>query len=317
MNLEQQPLQAVSVDAPVLRWFLGCVAFLVAFCLAAPAARAASEASRERAAKTACLAGDVGKGVGILAELYVRTNDPVFIFNQGRCFEQNGRYEDAIIRFREFLLKNQDAANPSDPETEKHIANCQALLDAHRQRDKQAAPAPGPVATGQANAPSAPPVAAGPVVTVTATPAQPVAASAAAAAQTAEGMSPAPEASTATSQPELVQAASSTQGSGLRIAGIAVVAVGVAGIATGIVLNVKANSLASEIESDRPYLRSRESTRASYATWGWVGYGAGGACLAGGAILYYLGYAQGRDSQMALAPTVGTGAFGAVVQGAF
>jgi hypothetical protein len=30
--------------------------------------------------------------VEILAGLYVDTNDPTYIFNQGRCFEQTHRY---------------------------------------------------------------------------------------------------------------------------------------------------------------------------------------------------------------------------------
>jgi hypothetical protein len=113
------------------------------------------------------------------------------------------------------------------------------------------------------------------------------------------------------------QAGPAHPGAGLRGAGIAALALGVAGIATGIALNVKANSIASELETDRPYLRSREDTRGSYETWGWVGYGVGGACLAGGALLYYLGYSRGRSSQVALVPSAQGGAFGATLQGAF
>jgi hypothetical protein len=60
--------------------------------LAARAAQAKEQAreidAKARAAKTACLAGDYAKGVAILSELYVSTNDPVHIFNQGRCFNR-------------------------------------------------------------------------------------------------------------------------------------------------------------------------------------------------------------------------------------
>ena len=36
-------------------------------------------------AKTACAAGDLQKGIRLLAELYTATNDPIWVFNQGRC----------------------------------------------------------------------------------------------------------------------------------------------------------------------------------------------------------------------------------------
>jgi hypothetical protein len=38
-------------------------------------------------AKIACGSGDTQKGVRILAELFTETNDAIWIFNQGRCFQ--------------------------------------------------------------------------------------------------------------------------------------------------------------------------------------------------------------------------------------
>jgi hypothetical protein len=55
---------------------------------------AASVRAREKAAREASLAGDFGQGVDLLAELLVETKDPTHAYNQGRCFEQNRRYED-------------------------------------------------------------------------------------------------------------------------------------------------------------------------------------------------------------------------------
>jgi hypothetical protein len=307
MRVEQWPRP--RTDARAFRSWIGCVAFLAGLQLAVPSAQAASEESRERAAKKACLAGDVAKGVAILADLYVRTEDPVFIFNQGRCFEQNGRYQDAIVRFREFLQKHQDAGHSSDPGAEQHIAKCQALLDAQGQRER---PAPNAVPAPPAAQPS---VAAAPAPLVAA-PAPAAAPPAPATASAVPSAGAGPAAGTVAASPEPGQRARPA-GAGLRAAGIAAAAVGVAGVVTGIALNLKANSIASELETDRPYLRSREDTRRSYETWGWVGYGVGGACLAGGAILYYLGYSQGRGGEVALLPSVQAGAFGATVQGAF
>jgi tetratricopeptide (TPR) repeat protein len=88
--------------------------------------------AKKRAAKTACLAGDYGKGVALLAEIYVDTNNPIYLFNQGRCFQQNGRYEEAVTRFREYQRKNADAGGAHDPEAEKQIAECLSLLDAQK-----------------------------------------------------------------------------------------------------------------------------------------------------------------------------------------
>lgn len=123
--------------------------------LAAPvAARATGGTATERAAQaqTACLTGDYAKGVAILAELYVSTRNAIYIFNQGRCFEQNGKYEEAILRFREYQRKNAAAGQAPDPVAAEHIADCQALWD----KQKAAPPAaPGPAA-GAVAAPAAP-----------------------------------------------------------------------------------------------------------------------------------------------------------------
>ena len=71
--------------------------------LATSPALAASRQAQELTARTSCLSGDYAKGVAILSELFVDTKDATYIFNQGRCFEQNSRYQDAIARFQEYL----------------------------------------------------------------------------------------------------------------------------------------------------------------------------------------------------------------------
>ena len=64
-------------------WLWVC---LLAPLLVAGQARAARVDARERAAKKACLTGDAAKGVEILADLFIDTDDATYIFNQGRCF---------------------------------------------------------------------------------------------------------------------------------------------------------------------------------------------------------------------------------------
>jgi hypothetical protein len=268
--------------------------------LAVPAAQAGGVESKEKAAKKACISGDYAKGVSILSDLYVDTNDITYIFNQGRCFEQNGRYADALNRFREYARKLKDAGKTPDAAVVRHIADCQALIEKEEPQPAETTPPTAP-------SPATPPVAEQPAppVAPASLPPQP---------------EPAVTAEVAGTTPDLTQPAlpAPRRGAGLRIAGIATLAVGVAGLATGVILNVKANQLADEMDaSNTSYSRSKESTRGSYETFGWVGYGVGAACVAGGAILYILGHIQGRSSQAALLPTAGPGQLGAVVQGAF
>jgi hypothetical protein len=245
------------------------------------------------------LAGDYAKGVELLAELYVSTKDIAYLFNQARCFEQNGKYEEAILRFHEYQLKNADAGNPPDASAEKHLASCQALLD---KVDKQKA---GQGAT--VSPPATPTVAA---------PAEPKPVAVPRSVDEAKiEVAPEPKAALATS------VAPEEPGRGLRVVGIAAVAVGVAGLAAGVVFNLKANNLANDLEaangsSTTLYSRSTESSRSSYATLTWVAYGTGAACVVGGAVLYLLGRSQ-EPPQVAFAPAVGVGEIGAVLQGAF
>jgi hypothetical protein len=248
--------------------------------------RTATAQDKAKEAKKACISGDFVRGVELLSDLYVETGDPNFVFNQGRCFEQNGRYQDALNRFHEFVRKLKDAGMPADTNVERHIADCQAMLD------KQA----GVPLTGRAAVPAA----AGLL-----TP-------------------PAPEPSAPATPPASVEAiaqsapAATPSGAGLRIAGLATMALGAAGLTTGLILNLKANQLADELErSDLSYSRQSDSTRSSYETWGWVSYGVGAACVAGGAALYFLGRRQDPGGPLAFVPVARPGQVGAAVQGGF
>jgi hypothetical protein len=246
-------------------------------------ASAAGRQAKERAAKKACLAGDPAKGVEILAELYVDTNDITFIFNQGRCFEQNRKYEDAIGRFREYLVKGEKLTAEEKAVAQKRIEACESYLPKSEPLPKNE-PSPTVVST--------------PVV-----PAQPA-------------LAPiSPEVMAGTQQPQLDGKA----GSGLRIAGVTVAAVGAAAIITGVTLNLKVNSMSSDLAKSDNFNRDTDTSRKNYTTLGWVSYGVGAACLAGGSLLYYLGWhsGQGSGSSVALVPNVAPRMAGAVLTGAF
>ena len=106
-------------------------------------------------------------------------------------------------------------------------------------------------------------------------------------------------------------------GSGLRIAGISTAAVGGAALVAGIVFNLKANSLASDLKKTDGYTSDKESSRKTYQTLGWAGYGVGAACVATGAVLYVLGLRSSDGSPVAFVPAFAPGQAGAVVKGAF
>jgi hypothetical protein len=106
-------------------YLLGALALGVTGTPSAPAWAGRIE-NQERAARKACLTGDPKRGVDILADLFIDTDDPTYIYNQGRCFEQNSRYEEAITKFREYLRKAGSASAADKADAEKHIADCQA-----------------------------------------------------------------------------------------------------------------------------------------------------------------------------------------------
>jgi hypothetical protein len=248
----------------------------------------ASKQAQERAARKACLSGDYNKGVTILSELFVDTKDPTYIFNQGRCFEQNHRYEDAVSRFEEYLRVPDANLSASDRAiAEKHIADCKDRLPDQSSRSQASVPQPFVP-------PPPPPISA-------ASPELPSASS----ASIAVASEPHPE----TSKGSL----------GLRVTGIVAMSVGVAAAAAGIFFNLKANTISKDMASTVGNYEARNTDRKNYETMAWIGYGAGAACVVTGVILYGIGLKAGRDSSasVALLPGIGPGQAGALLIGGF
>lgn len=237
-----------------------------------PRASAAEEA-RSKAAKIACAAGDFRKGVEILARLYVETDDTTYIYNQGRCYEQNHQWVSAIDRFREFLRKTPGGAIADGAEAEKHISDCRAF---QAEAERQVAPPdlllppPSPSVAMPASQPPAEPI---PAVV------RPV----------VEHERP---------------------GSALPAIGVVVGGVGLASIATAILLNVKANQAADS---------GLDSNQESYKTGAVTCYAAGGALLVTGVILYIVGYERARkpEGNIAMSPLWFLGGWGLGMEGDF
>jgi hypothetical protein len=110
-----------------------------------------------------------------------------------------------------------------------------------------------------------------------------------------------------------------TGGMGLRVSGIAVGVVGLAAIATGVILATKTRTLTNEL--NKTYNRDKAATRDSYETWGWVSYGVGTAALVAGTTLYILGWRAGNPgpevSVVSVLPVLGPGTGGLLLQGAY
>jgi hypothetical protein len=262
---------------------LPSVAFVLVS-LATTPAFAANKQAQERSARKACLGGDYNKGVNILADLFVSTKDPTYIFNQGRCFEQNHRYEDAISRFEEYLRvpdANLDAADRAS--AEKHIADCKDRLPEQPSKfAPQVFVPPPPVATPEHKPTPEPPT---PVV----------------------------------AEPER-QPAPVSSGAGLRVGGIVTASVGIAAVAAGVVFNLESNALINDMETKvGAYSNGNDSSSKTYKTLAWVGYGVGAACIVTGAILYGVGYrpSESSSTSVAILPAFGPGQAGALLTGGF
>jgi len=274
MGLYTQKLACLAMATSVL--LAGAPVFARGKSAVSPPSATSREA-REREARGACLNGDYARGVALLSELFLDLKDANYVFNQGRCYEQNERFEDAIGRFREFL---RTAGAKDTAAAEKHIAECEAL------RRNQRPPAAPPVT---------PPVAE-PTIAIP-----------------APAVAPQPVAEVRQMKVSLPQS-----GSGLRVAGAVILGVGIAGVVTGLALNLKANSVAKSIEPPNTYDRGTESSRKSYEVWSWVGYGAGAAGIVTGTVLYIIGWSSGQNTdRLALAPVVGPNFAGATLRGDF
>ena len=263
---------------------------------AMPALAAGKQAmlSQEQAARKACLNGDYAKGTSILSDLFVQSGgNPVFIFNQARCFEQNRRYEDAVARFEEFVRTAETSRAGLSPDdkvaAEKHIADCKKHIEQEGNKSPSVA----------AQEPSTP------------VPAIPSTASAS-------------QEQPATSTPEIAQPASIStspnSGAGLRTAGIITASVGGAALVAGILLNLHANSMASDMENNLGgYTPSKNSSHDTYVKATWISYGVGAAGVATGAVLFGigLGSTKGASSNVAILPAIDSHLAGLALAGRF
>src|SRR5580765_2744925 len=100
----------------------------VAIAVSTAASAAESRDAREREARKACFTGNVDRGVEILVDLYGETGHPNYIYNQARCFERNGKYDQAILSYEDYLRKATNLGDVERGQVEKSIADLHAKL---------------------------------------------------------------------------------------------------------------------------------------------------------------------------------------------
>ena len=77
--------------------------------------------------------------------------------------------------------------------------------------------------------------------------------------------------------------------------------------------------MAGDMQKTDGYTSSKESERKTYETLGWVSYGVGTACVATGAVLYFLGLSASSNSpvSVSLLPALAPAQAGALLKGSF
>lgn len=206
--------------------------------------------AREKEAKKACLsASQYEKGIDILAELYVDTNDSIYIYNQGRCYQQNSMHEKARGRFLEYQRKNSHLSEKDLADLKQRISECESQL-------AQMAPAqgkPAPLAPkGQG------------LVTVQPSPPSMVVTDA-----------PPPEVATYNHRRRL------------RVASAIVSGIGIIGIGIGVTFNYLHDNHTNSANKDS-YASNLKQSADNHRVYSLVGYGVGAAALVTGITLYVL-----------------------------
>ena len=109
----------------VSRRWLSCLVALVFTVVAARAAQAAD--TRELKAREEFAAGRFQQALDIFAKLYAETLHPVYLRNIGRCYQNLGDADHAIISFRDYLRKHESITAKERAEIEGFIAEMEQL----------------------------------------------------------------------------------------------------------------------------------------------------------------------------------------------
>ena len=115
-----------------------CLSWAVALVLSCVAVRAGAEGDpRELKAREDFAAGRYQASLDIFAKLYAETLHPVYLRNIGRCYQNLGDADKAIISFRDYLRKHKTITAEERKEVEGFIGE---MEDLKKQKSAAAAP---------------------------------------------------------------------------------------------------------------------------------------------------------------------------------
>jgi len=98
--------------------------------------------------------GDYQKGVDILADMLVDSDDPNPVYNQGRCYEQNGRWEQPSTVSASICARHAKLSDGDRADVERHIDEREKAFARAAPAAQPAAAAPAPVARVETPAPA-------------------------------------------------------------------------------------------------------------------------------------------------------------------
>ncbi len=258
---------------------------LVVLLVCAPAAagerhRSPAEAHYSQGMKQYTL-GHFPEAIEEFEKAYDLKPEPIFLFNIAQSHRNNKNAERAMFFYRRYLEAEPRAKNRA--EVEKRIKEMEKSLAEERERLAPPPVQPVPVAPR----PPPPP----PVVAPLPLPPEP----------------PPPVAPPTTS--------AANPGHGLRIAGIVVGSVGLAGIGAGIAFGVYQANL-----HDQAFRGTFDQTKLNssntFETIEFISFGVGGAALATGIVLYIVGASSsGHDQTVSFVPLLAPGMGGIALSG--
>jgi len=321
-----------------LRGFLLYIAIFVGSVTASPRHAFADDEATEQARRhyqEAQKQFDLGMWDAAIVEFtkaYELRPDPNFLYNMAQAYRRGGNLRRAIDLYKNYLIKVP--RSPQRAEVEERIKNLQKQLDEEEREAKRTTAAPlAPTLTPEPAKDSGDSLA--PPPEAAQTPAKetvPPSADAQTAAPEPDHSVPpadvAPAAATPVAPATAVAAAEETaakalpaQGSGsrpMRIAGIVTGAAGLAGIAGGIIFSVRTKSLSDSVSNAAQFNSADARAGKLAATLQWVCYGAGGAAVLGGALLYWRGRARpGQPAAVSLVPMLAPTNAGLLATGSF
>jgi tetratricopeptide (TPR) repeat protein len=130
----------ILLAAPIL--IVGWLTVAAGTALAAPD-------PREARARAACNAGDVEKGVALLAQIANETGDVNAFYNQARCYQKNGRNDEALERFKEYRRRAPNLSADEAAQVEGFIRDLESEQQARQAARAEPTTVPRPPADAE------------------------------------------------------------------------------------------------------------------------------------------------------------------------